>query len=252
MTAQLSGLEAHFEAAQSEGEFGQLDTINDAILPALNAVLVEVAVLRDHARLELAEVETHAQETARFANISSLVSNGSVTLFGLLLAFLFGRYLATPIERARTAIAALTNQDYDHEIPDQDRRDEVGMIARSVEDLRTQLSKAGQDQAQAKRENAQRIELFQALTHAMTQLQNGALDSRIDAGEWHDLGESYVKLCNDFNGLAETLQQLVASLRSSTQTVQANATELSGMSDEMSRRSEVQAGHAGGIRRGSG
>jgi len=238
---QMRALAVFYEDAESEAAFGQLDTINNEIAPVLRDVIAQVNARQALLDAEMVQVEEHAVATTAFAQTSSLLANGAAVLIGLGLAFAFGRFLASPIQRARDSIAALTARDYSGEVPDQARGDEVGMIARSIKDLGIQLSEAEEAEAKAKAENTQRIALFQALTDAMGQLQEGALDSRLEPEEWRDLGDRYVRLCNDFNGLSETLQELVASLRGSAQTVQSNATELSGMSDEMSRRAEMQA-----------
>jgi methyl-accepting chemotaxis protein len=239
--AHLEEIPAFYEAAESEAMFGQVDTVNSDLLPRLRAVEKEAEAVLDILSAKVTLVQNAAAASAAKANMVTLAANSVVALLCVVLAFFFGRMLSQPILRARDAIGALVAQDFAGEVPDRDRRDEVGAMARGLDDLRGRLGKAQAAEAALKLENARRIDLFQTLGIAMNQLRGGELDRRIEAGEWRDLGESYVKLCRDFNELASALESLVSSLRQSTETVQANAGELSSMSDDMSRRAEVQA-----------
>ncbi|WP_121629262.1 methyl-accepting chemotaxis protein [Tropicibacter alexandrii] len=156
-------------------------------------------------------------------------------------SWLFGTLLSRPIRKAVATVECLVREDYDCVIDGQERKDEVGMIVRSLETLRDRLRDGKQTHERIKQENSQRVDLFQSLGHAMSRLKGGALSSRIEADDWQDLGDSYVKLCDDFNDLATTLEDLVGSLNGSVETVRGNARDLSDMSTEMSRRAEVQA-----------
>ncbi|AUC53839.1 chemotaxis protein [Sagittula sp. P11] len=237
----LEQIPQYFEEAQSEALFGQLDTIRRDILPKLDTAEQHVGDLMDWINDAAATARAEAETTLESAELRILLANSFAAAVGILLAYFFGRQLSQPIERARERIGRLVGNDYDSPIADRDRGDEVGAIARALEDLRRKLVDAERAEERTRAENGRRIDLFQALGVSMSQLRGGKLGQRIEAEDWEDLGDSYVKLCRDFNDLAQALETLVASLRDSTQTVRSNATELSGMSEEMSRRAEVQA-----------
>lgn len=177
-------------------------------------------------------------EMSTMAVVGSLIVS---IVAGLGLALLFGRKLANPIQRSARAVGQIADKEYDTEIADTERKDELGEIARQLDVLRNKLSKGDAAAKRVNTENDRRAELFLTLGTAMSQLKAGDLEERIISGDWDDLGENYVSLCDDFNELAATLEELVGSLRNSAKTVEGNSCELSNMSNEMSRRAEVQA-----------
>lgn len=75
----------------------------------------------------------------------------------------------------------------------------------------------------------------------MSDLRSGNLSVQIKASNRQDLGQDYVALCGDLNGLAEGLAELVEELRASTATVESRSEELASLSKSMSMRSEQQA-----------
>ncbi|WP_425073224.1 methyl-accepting chemotaxis protein [Sagittula sp. S175] len=237
----LAEMEAFYDTTEEELSWGIVTTANAEMLPRLTGAEERLGAVMDNISLKIEEM--YASANSEVARLNQLVMAGNMIaiVLGVVLSYLFGRHLSQPIERARSRIARLSEQDYDSPIEDQARGDEVGHIARSLNDLRRILRDAEQSDNRIKEENGRRVDLFQTLSVAMSKLRSGQLTERIASEEWRDLGESYVKLCRDFNDLASALQSLVDSLRSSTSTVQTNASELSGMSDEMSRRAEMQA-----------
>ncbi|MGH1413888.1 MAG: methyl-accepting chemotaxis protein [Pelagimonas sp.] len=177
-------------------------------------------------------------DTSTMAVIGGLIAS---VVGGLILSLLFGRQLVNPIQRSVSAVKLIAAKDYESEIPDTDRKDEVGEIARQLDVLRGKLSKGHEASRRVKTENDRRADLFGLLGKAMSSLKSGELEDRIPSNDWDDLGKDYVNLCEDFNELAGTLEELVGSLRNSAKTVEGNSCELSNMSNEMSRRAEVQA-----------
>ncbi|QRF65521.1 methyl-accepting chemotaxis protein [Ponticoccus alexandrii] len=241
MAPPLRDLEQHYDNAHSEALFGQYQSIQNAFLPVLAKTRYKITTLGSRLRTLSSTATAEAQAKGRQAGlILGAVYIGSV-LLAIVLAYVAGGLLSRPIRSVADAVARLADRDYSVEITGTQRRDEVGQIASRVAALRDQLAAADAAEARAKRENGLRVDLFQALGLAMSRLKSGDLSHRIEAGDWMDLGESYTKLCVDFNGLAEALQGLVSSLRSSAETVETSAGDLSGMASDMSRRAETQA-----------
>lgn len=241
MASRLSALDGDIETLADLSLFDRKAFAYKTILPELEASRAELETLTKTLAGEVATLEAQANQVAAAADIKQLLGNGFVVAVALILAFIFGRSLSLPIRRARDAVARLAAHDYDFELADTGRADEVGMISRSLEDLRNKLVAADAAEQRATEENGRRVDLFQTFGAAMSRLRNGDVNGRIDGEDWRDLGESYVTLCADFNSLAEALDELVGSLRQSADAVTGNANELSTMSEEMSRRAEVQA-----------
>ena len=237
----LRDLEQHYDNAHSEALFGQYQSIRNAFLPALAKTRHKITDLGARLRVRAETATAQAQAKGQQADlILGGVYIGSI-LLALGLAYVAGGLLSRPVRAVAEAVSRLAERDYGVEITGTQRRDEVGQIASRVAALRDQLAAADAAEARARRENGLRVDLFQALGLAMSQLKSGDLSHRIEAGDWVDLGESYAKLCHDFNALAEALQGLVSSLRSSAERVETSAGELSGMASDMSRRAETQA-----------
>lgn len=241
MAERLAALDGEVETLAGLTLFDRKAFAYRTILPSLEETRRDLLEMTDELAADVTRLETQATAAAAASDIKQLLGNGLVVAVALILAFIFGRSLSLPIQRARDAVRRLAQHDYAFELADTTRADEVGMISRNLEDLKAKLLAADAAEKRMVAENGRRVDLFQAFSTAMSQLRSGDLQNRIDEGEWRDLGESYVQLCADFNNLADTLDDLVGSLRQSADAVTNNANELSSMSDEMSRRSEVQA-----------
>ncbi|CUH78644.1 methyl-accepting chemotaxis protein [Tropicibacter naphthalenivorans] len=230
----LAAIKVAPSAAEASNEINALALVFDDAIAELDSF----GETTDAAAEGAIPVALRAGETAQLvlAGVAAMAGVGA-----LVLAWLFGRALSKPIGSLSESVRCLTQQQLECSVIGTDRKDEIGDIARDLLVLKDRLVEADEVNARIKDENSRRVDLFQTFSHAMSRLKGGDLESRIEAEEWEDLGDSYVKLCTDFNNLASALEELVGSLRQSSETVQANATDLSGMSDEMSRRAEVQA-----------
>ncbi|MBO9466940.1 methyl-accepting chemotaxis protein [Tropicibacter sp. R15_0] len=244
LTISRSELDALFKeipAFQAEQGFKRSRDFRNRVIPLLQA---KVALLAENHRVlrQNSEAKTTDMLSVVSATTTAVIAGIVVsTILGIALALVFGKMLATPIRRVTHSVGLIAEKDYAEEIPDTNRRDEIGEIMRQLDVLRTKLSKGEKAAANVKIEHERRAELFVELGHAMSKLKAGDLSDRIECDDWQDLGESYVDLCQDFNDLANTLAELVKSLRDSARTVEGNSCELSNMSNEMSRRAEVQA-----------
>ncbi|WP_375257643.1 methyl-accepting chemotaxis protein, partial [Citreimonas sp.] len=215
--------------------------LRDVLMPMMNRHLATLNELQPRYTAAVDEAlsatSTNLDVQMRLLLIASAV--GLTASLGL--AFIFGRVLSRPIEAIVGYVERIANEEYDFEMLAADRQDEIGRIARRLDDLRGRLVAADEKNATERRENDRRVALFARMGEAMNALKNGSVDETIAATEWNDLGESYVRLCEDFNGLAAALNRLVTSVRNSVTTVETNANDLADMSMKMSKRAEVQA-----------
>ena len=211
------------------------------VVPAIAHLRDSVDAMQDIMGGRKQAVEDQITNLIARSELVQLSTNIAAMVGALVMALVFGQLLSRPIVAAGRSVNRLVEDDYQSEIEDTHRRDEVGAIARNLADLRERLDQAKSIEAKNQQENERRVELFHVLSASMAGLKSGDLQQRITAGDWVDLGESYEMLCIDFNDLAGALGELVQELSMSSGAVGQNAQGLSTMSDEMSHRAETQA-----------
>ena len=234
-TAMLAALEKT-EAGADRRAFAY-----DQVVPAIAHLRDSVNSMQDIMGARKQAVEDQITSLIARSEIVQLGTNIAAMVGALVMALVFGQLLSRPIVAAARSVNRLVEDDYQSEIEDTHRRDEVGAIARNLADLRQRLDLAKSIELKNQQENERRVELFHVLSASMADLKSGDMNQRIPAGDWTDLGESYEMLCIDFNDLAGALGELVQELSVSSSAVGQNAQGLSTMSDEMSRRAETQA-----------
>jgi methyl-accepting chemotaxis protein len=234
-TAMLAALEKT-EAGADRRAFAY-----DQVVPAIAHLRDSVNSMQDIMGARKQAVEDQITTLIARSEIVQLGTNIAAMVGALVMALVFGQLLSRPIVAAARSVNRLVEDDYQSEIEDTHRRDEVGAIARNLADLRQRLDQAKSIELKNQQENERRVELFHVLSASMADLKSGDMNQRIPAEDWTDLGESYEMLCIDFNDLAGALGELVQELSVSSSAVGQNAQGLSTMSDEMSRRAETQA-----------
>ena len=241
VAAKLDAIEVTLKKVENTEGDARLRLVFDNVIPAIG----EVRDILDGLQDKLGEVSIAVRDqVTRLITVSQMIqifSSVAATVIAITVAFAFGRKLSRPVADAAKTIDALAHKDYDAEITGTERGDELGTIARNLQDLRTQLSEADALERQNHEENARRVELFNVLGAAMSGLKSGELDQQIPSDNWSDLGSSYTALCDDFNALSLSLADLVTQLNQSSTVVEENAREMERMSDQMSQRAETQA-----------
>ncbi|SDX98168.1 methyl-accepting chemotaxis protein [Citreimonas salinaria] len=234
-------LSAEVPDLQSTLSFQLARDLRDRIIPLLEECIAAADVVRARVNAVSQSALQTAADSLRSNQLVLMAITGAMLVLALGMSFLFGRILSRPIKAIVGYVERMSENDFDFELPEEERQDEIGRIARRLEDLRERLAATETKSATERHENDRRVALFTRLGEAMNALKNGSVDETIPPGEWNDLGESYVRLCKDFNGLAAALNRLVTSVRNSVTTVETNATDLADMSMKMSKRAEVQA-----------
>ncbi|TNJ46740.1 methyl-accepting chemotaxis protein [Phaeobacter sp. B1627] len=237
----LDRLEVELKKIEAaEGDAKRELTFANAV-PIIGEVRDVVNGLQDAigARNEAASAKvTRLIETSQSIQLGSSLA---AALISIAVAVFFARQLSRPMARTVQTIQALSDKNYTREISDTNRKDEVGMIARNLEELSGRLSEADAAEQRTRDENDRRGELFDTLGRAMSNLKSGDLEQEIPVDDWADLGTGYTALCRDFNALSTSLADLVAQLNKSSDVVDKNAQEMERMSDRMSHRAETQA-----------
>ena len=214
---------------------GQLEQAVQETRAAGKAVLVSDAVLplrdiRDE-QTKLIDVNSERQEKAIKTAMVVLVIGGLLLVgIAILLARALSRSIARPISNLTGTMGALAAGDNGVAIPDVDRADELGAMARAVSVFRdAALAKAQSDadQAHVVEEIGQGLEALAAgdMTYTITEPFAGAYD----------------RLRQAFNRSVEGLESSLSQVAATAQSVYSGSSEIREASEDLSRRTERQA-----------
>jgi methyl-accepting chemotaxis protein len=211
--------------------------------------------------IEAAEKKLLAERSARQeadqlqAEITLIVGGLAGVLAAIAMAWVLSRAIAAPIVALDRAMQRLAEGDLNAEAPGQERGDELGAMARTVETfkdaavekLRLQESAAEQAraaQAERDRQEAAKAEaaraqqaVVQHLAGGLEKLADGDLACRIPEPFTAD----YEKLRNDFNAAVQRLAETMSVVTAKVGGMRAGADEISRAADDLSRRTEQQA-----------
>ena len=206
----------------------------------------------------------HAQLTARsaaqaraFALGSTMLALGGAAAIGLslLMAWLLTGLIAKPVAAMTQVMRRLAGGDHALDVPAQDRKDEVGEMARAVTVFRDAAiakerleaesaalrhqSEAERRQAEAAREaNArEQSQVVEALAGGLERLAGGDLTHRLG----QQFPPAYRKVQGDFNAAMEKLQDAMSVIVANADGIRSGSNEITSASDDLARRTEHQA-----------
>ncbi len=159
--------------------------------------------------------------------IALVVALGGTVAILLLLI----RQIARPVSTATAALSDLAAGKMDVVVPDSDRADEVGALAKALVGLRDQLAAAERSKAE------QTALIVESIGKALSGLAEGDLVSRVDV----DLTGPFAKLKTDFNHAAEALQTTMVEVSHAASGINGGAADIRQASDDLSQRTEQQA-----------
>ncbi len=198
-------------------------------------------IIADFIAIEQALMEERQlanQTTSRNATILILGAVGLSILIGGILAFLMGSTIAKGIRAIMNAMTGLANGDTSVEIKGQNRADEIGAMARSLDVFRTGLMREKDLEAEAKKaRNAEQANVVEELSRRLSDVAKGDLTSQIH----HNFPQEYEQLRKDFNMAVSTLQQVVIQVTEASGETKDGADEISRSSEDLARRTESQA-----------
>ncbi|GAB0118844.1 methyl-accepting chemotaxis protein [Acidisoma sp. 7E03] len=222
--------------------FGALET---AVLAESSAIAQEAAAIQ-------AAAGRHAAHTIIVSWIAII---GGLAVMILLAILGSRRWLVRPLNRQIGIMQALTMQNYDVTPESDDRRDEIGAIARALAQFRDAgLEKqrleqeAAEARAQAEGERNRQLAHQQETTARSTQavsgiakgldhLASGALHYRIE----EPFAAEFEPLRREFNETMEKLQETMVTITETTAAVSGASGEITRAADDLSRRTEQQA-----------
>jgi len=199
------------------------------------AVLVSAAVLplRDLRTAE-EDIITNNSNRQKTAIITAMIvlAAGAVMLIGLavMLARMLSRNIAGPLGNMTRTMADLAAGRQDVSVPDTERRDELGDMARAVvvfRDAAVAKGQADQDQAH----------VVEELGKGLKALAAGDMTYMIERKFTAD----YDRLRLTFNQAVEGLEQSLSQVAGSAQSVHTGSTEIRAASEDLARRTEQQA-----------
>jgi methyl-accepting chemotaxis protein len=165
------------------------------------------------------------------------------------------RQIARPLAELAARMGRLANGDLTVDIEGQQRRDEVGLMAQSVQvfkenglelkrlDAEAARQREAAEQERARNEEARRVaaeqlaSVVQATATGLERLSGGDLTFRL--GE--PFAAEYERLRADFNRAMEQLEQAMQVIASNGGSLRAGSDEISQAADNLSRRTEQQA-----------
>ncbi len=163
--------------------------------------------------------------------------------------------ITTPLKALAGRMERLADGDLDVVIPELDRGDEVGLMAKSVQIFKDNGLKARQLAADAERlqteaehergrsetqrhaNEAEQAMVVTTLANSLSHLAAGDLTTRIEA----NFEGQYAQIKTDFNGAIDSLRQAMASISEATGGIRGGSEEIAVASNDLSRRTEQQA-----------
>ncbi len=218
----------------AEVKAGRQDAAQDEVRQAGKAVLVSDAVLplrtiRD-AQATATKENSERQETAISVAMITLTVGG-IALMGLaiILAMMLTKLIARPITGLTKVMAELAAGKNDLAVPDTERVDELGDMARAVLVFR--------DAAVAKETADHDRELAMAeIGRRLHDLSQSDLRARLN-----DLPVAFSGVARDFNGALDQLCSVMGSVRGTIDSITNSAGEIRQATNDLSKRSEQQA-----------
>jgi len=180
---------------------------------------------------------------------------GGLALVVALAFFAVRTWVSTPLKGLTGIMERLAKGDLAVSIDDDNRRDEVGSMAKTVQVFKQaaiekqQLEAAAVEQRriadeerarnEAEREAAakQQAIVVESLATGLARLSDGDLVFRLNAA----FAVEYEKLRGDFNDAMDKLEETMKVVSGNTDGIRSGAEEISQASDDLSRRTEQQA-----------
>ncbi len=155
----------------------------------------------------------------------------------LICSVMIRRIVSTPLQELGAVIDGIAEGDYSKQEQHLSRGDEVGRIARNVENLRQQLSDASALVAQREAAQHHQKEVVDTLNRALKQMSDGDLTHAIT----EPFNEEYETLRRHFNSTRATMVSIIDSVIESSERIRSSAEQISVSSGDLSQRTESQA-----------
>ncbi|WOI33325.1 methyl-accepting chemotaxis protein [Tritonibacter scottomollicae] len=165
------------------------------------------------------------------------VAGGIFLLMCLLSAIMLRRIVSRPLSDLGTSIVQIADGNYEQPGQYLSRADEIGRIARNVENLKRQLADAQELADERERSQEYQKQVVEVLSHALKQMSDGDLTHAISEA----FTEEYETLRRNFNSTRATMVSIINSVIESSERIRSSAEQISVSSGDLSQRTESQA-----------
>ena len=169
---------------------------------------------------------------------NTLLAVLAAVAFSAVLAFLFGRFLTSQLNKLVSRMTRLAEGDTAITVEDfKGKGREITAMAQRLEVFRDGLIEADRLSRENARARDQQEALVAVLADGLQRVAQGDLSARIDA----DLGEVYAGLVQDFNTTTDQLSEVIAEISGASERVNAVAGDIGHSATDLSRRTETSA-----------
>jgi methyl-accepting chemotaxis protein len=216
----------------------------ERMLDEANAALSELTALA----YDLTTRNEQAVEDAfDFTLVALLIGTAVALLFAAAAWYVLSRAIATPIDGMSAFMGRLAEGHYEEVTANQDRGDEIGMMAKSVEFFRQRLienRKMEAEAARANEEKARRAKKIEDMTNdfdrestqLVTSVAEGATELKSVASSMSQIAERTEDMSTTVAAAAEEASSNVETVASATEEINASLAEIAS---QVSRATEV-------------
>ena len=165
------------------------------------------------------------------------VAAGIFLLMCLLSAIMLRRIVSRPLTDLGASIVLIADGNYEQPGQYLSRADEIGRIARNVENLKCQLANAQELADERERAQEYQKQVVDVLNHALKQMSDGDLTHAISEA----FTEEYETLRRNFNSTRATMVSIIDSVIESSERIRSSAEQISVSTGDLSQRTESQA-----------
>lgn len=220
----LAAIETNTAQASADGEF--------FAAPATTSKGVPVGAVAMLWSSETAKADAFNHQLMAYG-----VGAGLFLLMIFLSSLILRRVVSGPLNDLGSSIVSIAEGNYTQPGQYLSRTDEVGRIARNVEDLKHQLASAKAMEQERETAQAHQKHVVDALNNALKRMSDGDLTHAIN----DPFAEEYETLRRNFNSTRATMVSIIDSVIESSERIRSSAEEISVSSSDLSQRTESQA-----------
>jgi methyl-accepting chemotaxis protein len=192
-----------------------------------------------------AETQGLADKTVKVTRVALsvvLIAAGTAILSGLLIAWLLGRIISTPIVRMTRVMERLANREWSTEVPSLNRKDEIGAMAQAVQVFKQNGQDNERLQAEAEENRRKRKEEMQILATSFEEAVGSVVNGLASAAtEMNALAEQMATAVSETNNRSSAVAAASEQASANIQTVASATEELSSSVQEIARNIQETA-----------
>lgn len=152
-------------------------------------------------------------------------------------AFFLIRILARPLRQVGQTMNEVSKGDYEVDVKFQQRRDEIGSLARSLDVMLQSLRQAQAADEERAVEEKEQSQVVATISEHLKLLASGNLDCVLD----DFFPERYEQLSVDFNATVQVINKVMVGVKGAAGSIRHEAEDIQKFADELSQRTENQA-----------